>query len=605
MTLTAAQTLLDAAKPVEALKVLATALRDTPQDADLYAQASRALLVAVTDLKSLHDWNETSRHAFYRQLLRHTPCPDPMLTLAHEAASNLTSGNPDGVRQLVAELAPVLAAELDTVEGGNASFKNIVVFVLTIRSVAGPWLSQEQLSRLHLEWFERFTPQDLALPYSVMFNADIFDQNRDDLLAAYWPKDDTKKLTHLPPDTVLFFSWLAGREAFDGPQRLSAYLDHHLPRSEVDRAAAKTLLLHYTDGTPYSHLETWGLSDLAPLLEQTGSRKIKPSEGNPSRFGAGLLQNRSYQAVNAAVQRFAPVLVGRGKPKVAICLSGQLRGYETALATWRKTILRNVEPVFFLHTWTGIGRSDAQPFRYVLPFAGTAFPDAYRQVALSMGYDAMRARYPALYTALAAGNMATPEHLKAIYGTDHVVLEDDADAQFASFTNQQKMHYKIHAADQMAQSCGGFDLHMRLRPDLAIKLVGFDWRDLASACAARPMVFAEKPFGLHYRNLMIGDQCAIGTPDVMRLYSGTWDSFSPLAQAGLGRCPKHLTGHVSLAMTAYTNGLVVERLPLRFGTLQDAEPLGSRDILIALQHDGRGDANDQKLLNAVRTDLRS
>jgi hypothetical protein len=605
MTLAAAQTLLEDGKPTEALKLLAAALQDNPEDAALYEQASRALLAAVADHAALHDWDKAARHALYRQLLHHTPCPDPMLTLAHEAASNLTSGNRDAVRLLVAELAPVLGEELDTDPVQNADFKNAIIFLLTTRSVAGPWLSQDHLSRLHLDWFERFTPQDLALPYSVMFNPDTFGQNRDELLATYWPKGDTDKLLHLPPDTVLFFGWLAGRDVFDGPQDLYAYLGRHLPGSDVDRAAARTLLLHYRGETPNTRLAAWGLSDVAPLLDQTRHRKIKPAVDGPSRFGARLLHNRPYQAVSAAVQRFAPFLAGRGKPKVAICLSGQLRGYETALDTWKKTILRTIEPVFFIHSWTGIGRSDAQPFRYVLPFAGETFGDAYRQVALSVGYDAMRAQYSALFMALAAGNMVTPEQLKAIYGTEHVILDDDADPWFAALTNQQKMHYKIHAADQMAQSFGGFDLHMRLRPDLAIKLVGFDWRDLASACAARPVIFAEKPYGLHYNNLMIGDQCAVGTPDAMRLYSGTSDSFLSLAQAGLGRCPEQLTGHVSLAMTAYTSGLAVERLPLRFGTLQDAEPLGSRDILNALQHDSRGDANDQKLISAVHADLES
>ena len=603
MTSAAARTLLEDGKPTEALKLLAEELRGTLEDADLYAQASRALLVAVTDLSALHAWEEGARHDLYRRLLRHAPCPAPMLTLAHEAASNLTSGNPKAVRLLVAELAPVLEGELDSDPSRNRSFKNAIVFALTTRSVAGPWLSQDRLSRLHLDWFEHFTPQDLALPYSVMFNAAAFGQNRDELLAAYWPGGTRRRLLDLPPDTVLFFSWLAGRDVFDGSADLAIYLDRHLPGSDVDRAAARTLLLHHCDGPPSPHLEDWGLAELAPLLAQTAQRKITPSGRAPSRFGARLLQTTPYQALNAARHHFAPFLAGRRKPKVAICLSGQLRGYEKALTTWKKTILRGIEPVFFVHTWSGIGRSDAQPFRYVLPFAGTAFPEAYRQVALSMGYDAMRAQYPALFTALAAGNVTTPEDLKDVYGTDHVVVENDTDSQFADFTNQQKMHYKIHAADQMAQVCGGFDLHMRLRPDLAINLVGFDWRDLASACAARPVIFAEKPYGLHYDNLMIGDQCAVGTPEALRIYADTWNSFGQMADAGLGRCPATLTGHVSLAMTAYTCGLAVDRLPIKFGTLQDAEPLGSHEILATLRADSRGEATDRRLIDAVRADL--
>jgi hypothetical protein len=299
----------------------------------------------------------------------------------------------------------------------------------------------------------------------------------------------------------------------------------------------------------------------------------------------------------------SPFLAGRGKPKVAICLSGQLRGYRAALETWKETILRGIEPVFFIHSWEGIGRSGAEPFRYVLPFEGEHFSETYKEIGTNLGYAAMQERYPSLFAALAAGSTVDAETLKAAYGTDHVVLEDDGAERFADFTNQQKMHYKIHAADQMAQDHGGFDLHMRLRPDLAMGLVGFDWRDLKAAADAAPVIFAEKPAGLHYPNLMIGDQCALGRPEAMALYAGTWQSFPKLAAAGLARCPDAFTGHVSLALTTWAQGIDVTRLPIRFGTLQDAAPLGAQEILAALQTDSRDDAQDQQLIGAIQTDL--
>jgi hypothetical protein len=59
--------------------------------------------------------------------------------------------------------------------------------------------------------------------------------------------------------------------------------------------------------------------------------------------------------------------------------------------------------------------------------------------------------------------------------------------------------------------------------------------------------------------------------DMMRLYSAR-ERFAHLAWAGLGRCPDQLTGHVSLAMTGYIH---MCWNALQFGTLQDAEPLGT------------------------------
>lgn len=598
--LSRAEAQLTAGQTLEALETLAQGLTARPEDPDLYLAASRALIKAAETPEALRAWD--GRTTLCRQLLHHAPCPAPMLSFAHEAASTMTSGNAEAIAQLVACISDVLEAELDTDPLENPGFKNVLVFTLTIRALAGEWLDQLRLSLLHLEWFDRFTPTDLALPYSVMFNPDLFGKSRDELLTTYWPEGDRSTLHGLPPDRVLFFSWLAGRDAFEGAQDLRPYLDRHLPGKNEDRAAARALLLRHWPEAPQADLDRWDLSDLAELASETAKRaaiKTVPTR----RMGASWLHHKAYQGWNAAKHRYAPALAGRGKPKVAICLSGQLRGYEAALTTWRKAMLPFIEPVFFIHSWEGIGRSDAQPFRYVLPFAGQHFAEAYRQVAVNAGYEAMRARYPALFTALAAGNSVHADTLKATYGTEHVILEDDSAARFDSFSNQQKMHYKIHAADQMAQEHGGFDLHMRLRPDLAMGLVGFDWRDLKEACAATPVIFAEKPYGLHYANLMIGDQCAIGTPEVMALYAGTWESFPKLSQAGLARCPDAFTGHVSLAMTAWCHGITVTRLPIRFGTLQDASPLGTAQTLAALEADSRDDAQDQQLLAAVRADL--
>lgn len=599
--LQAAEAQREAGSSLEALQTLAQALTDHPEATELYLAASRAL-IAAEDEKAVTGWDGFAGLA--RQLLRHTPSADPMLTLAHEAASNLTSGNRDAVTRLARVMKTPLEAALDPEREGTTGFKNALVFALTIRAVAGDWMDQARLSRLHLAHFDRFTAEDTALPYSVMFNPDIFGQNRDELLAEYWPGKDTKRLYALPPDRVLFFSWLAGRDAFDGPEALSDYFDRHLPGESADRKAARMLLLRHWTGPAPDKLAAWGLTDIAPLLAEITSAKL-PAARRADRAGARKLQDRAYQALNAGKNRYAPFLASRGKPRVAICLSGQLRGYTAALETWKETILRSIEPVFFIHSWEGIGRSGAEPFRYVLPFEGKRFAEAYKKIGTAQGYATMQERYPSLFTALAAGNTVDADTLKEAYGTDHVVLEDDGEERFADFSNQQKMHYKIHAADQMAQDHGGFDLHMRLRPDLAMGLVGFDWRDLKAAADAAPVIFAEKPAGLHYHNLMIGDQCAVGRPEVMALYAGTWERFPKLAEARLARCPDTFTGHVSLALTAWTQGVAVDRLPIRFGTLQDASPLPAREILSALEADSRDDADDQTLITAIRADIGS
>jgi hypothetical protein len=319
-----------------------------------------------------------------------------------------------------------------------------------------------------------------------------------------------------------------------------------------------------------------------------------------------MLQQPLYQALQAArhvAEARAPFLRPRRKPRVALCLSGQLRGYVQALESWKRSFLHQIDATIFVHSWTGIGRSDAQPFRYTLPFAGTHFAEAYRTIAVADGYEAMCKRYPTLIAALSAGSVTDATHLQQVYDTPHVVLEDDKGAAFAGFSNQDKMHYKIAAADGLAREAGDFDLHMRLRPDLPVRMTGCDWRDVAEACRTRPVLFAEKPYGRHYGSLMIGDQCAIAHPDTMQRYAETYATFPRLAALAPLGCPTKLTGHSSLALSCWTSGVGVEKTPIRFGALCEAAPLESASIRDALHKDGRDDPRDRQLLAAVAQDL--
>lgn len=169
------------------------------------------------------------------------------------------------------------------------------------------------------------------------------------------------------------------------------------------------------------------------------------------------------------------------------------------------------------------------------------------------------------------------------------------------------MHYKIHAADKMARATGEFDLFVRMRPDLEVKLAPFDWRDLLDSAQSRTVLYTEKAPGLHYGHLMAGDQCAIAPPDPMEVYAKTWESFPTLAGTASGGCPTELTGHVSLALTCWYNGIGMEKAPIRFGKLLEAQSMSSSEICSALENDlssGRlTDSVDAALLTAVRRDM--
>jgi len=589
----------------------ARALAASPNDPAAYQEAVREV-IAASGTPAMTAWDSAEKKACISQLIRQPRCAQRPLIFAHEVASHLTSGAGDVAARLMKEAGPVLKSLVHALPEDAGEARNVIVFLLTVRAFAAPWVSPKEITRRHLDWFERFEPEDLALPYSIMFNEKHFGKNRDDLRARYQDLPDRiAGARTLRPYHVLFLEWLLGRSAFTDPanRNLAEYLALHLPGPDI--AAARMLALrHYRPAgamTP-ERLKALGLGDIADLAKTASDTRAARPDARLARAGAARLHMKGYQALQAGkalARRSLPALRGRPRLRVAVCVSGQLRGYETALASWRASLLQDVEVTFFVHSWQNIGMADAQPFRYVLPFSGQHFTHAYRELAVAEGYEAMRARYPALFGKLATSARADPEQLRALYGTDHVILDDETSAEFAGFSNPQKMHYKIHAADRMARAAGEFDLHLRIRPDLETRLTAFDWHDLREAATTRAVLFAEKKAGLHYGNLMIGDQFAISSPATMQIYAETWTRFPAFAAADLAQCPTGFAGHVSLALTCWISGISVEKIPVRFGRLVDARPLPSQEILDALDTDGAGDAATRKLREAVLRDLPS
>jgi hypothetical protein len=219
--------------------------------------------------------------------------------------------------------------------------------------------------------------------------------------------------------------------------------------------------------------------------------------------------------------------------------------------------------------------------------------------------DEMTARYPTLFAVLRDGGTVTPVEISEVYATDHVVVEDDNAPEFGGWSNSQKMHYKLAAAQDLVRQAGAdFDLILRLRPDKEIGLAAFAWSDLIAA-AQEPAIFADISFGCHYGNPMIGDQMAIGLPEAMAVYASTVRLMPRLQDQGFYRCDDGFIGHKSLALSLWHAGVAVRRLPVKMGRLLEAATMDSPRIADCLAVDavGRQDQMDQALLEAVRRDL--
>lgn len=601
-----------AGRPADALQRVAALLERHPADPRPYRAAAHALFACAGQAGVLARLDSDWANPLFRRLLLQAECATRPFILHEQVANRLTSRSAAEVAPIVAALEPVLQAS-----AGPKPPTPILLFLLVARAHLGRWMGQARLSTLHRAGFPAFGERDLALPYSAMFHPEAFGRNRDDLLQAL-RADGPAFLAPLKPHHLPLMAWSAGGALpWPTPQALAAWLERVAagPLDQSDGQAARALVL--AGGAPIEKLPpvaraSLGLNeavaDAAGTLASTRRTLRGVATGGGARAAARLAR-RPWQGVEAA----RSILAGRlpflrradRRIRVAVCVSGQLRGFARALPTWRRSLFAQVDAQFFVHSWAAIGRGPAQPWRVVLPFAGARFTEAYRRLAMQEGMDAFEARYPALYRELNTSGAADAGTLRDAYRTEHVVLDDEADPRFAGWTNQRKMHWKIEQAHGLASASGqAFDLFVRIRPDLSLRTQAFSWSDMRAACRGAPRLYADGALGVHHGVPMIGDQFAIGAEPAMSCYAATVERYPPLAALDLAGAPRELTGHVSLAQSCWMHGIAVHRAPVRFGRLLDPEPFPNAAVLRAIEADAapRMDAIDRELIAAARAD---
>jgi hypothetical protein len=327
-------------------------------------------------------------------------------------------------------------------------------------------------------------------------------------------------------------------------------------------------------------------------------------------------ESSAQGTLNAAVARFrlpedmpAPPYVTQRdrKLRIALCVSGQLRGYRQAYLSWRAAGLDAHEVVTVVHAWRRIGRPRLDSPGFI--GGGVLPPDLeapYDRACRAFGGVAgIAAQYPSLHALLDAADQADPLEVEAFYDAAQVVLEDDGAAPFRDYSNQEKMFYKLAAAQQLAtRRFGSFDLCIRIRPDKEILTNGtVDWHHAAYQSRRRRALYNDS--GIHYvmSGLGVGDQFAFGAPELMNEYAGVWQASRDPAKPKAFGAPGQITGHSSLAHHLFLRGIRIEILAnIWGGRLYDAEPIDPADIAAALRADigpTPRDAVDAEFLSAL------
>lgn len=575
-----------------------TSARGSHGDAD--QTSARALVAALTEGPAREAVPVDEARLRGMILDPGTPFAPPAL---HTALANYHSGgSPDVLQRAARTFGPLLTELLAT----EPASRPLVLMLILLREHLGPFVDQHTITSLHRATVRSFSFADLSLPYSCAFTR-AYDRNREDVRSLL-----AVGTIELPLPHRVVFEWLTGASSAPPAHTLTSLVSEGsgLTPVEQSRAAARSLLVRHGTGADLDlagpELADRELRDLHGAVRRRRDRL--PTSGPAARAARTRLSQTPRQALHAARSLAGRIIriPRRRRPRVAVCVSGQLRGYRNAVATWDRTLRRDADCELFVHTWTRIGRSSAESFRSTLPFQGPAFTDAYRAAGRREGDDELKARYPDLFRALDTGAIVTADHLRATYQTEHVVVEDDQEPTYAGWSNQDKMHVKIERAYDLALSQGReYDLIVRLRPDKPIVFVAAAWSDLVELGRDSATILADREMGVHYAHLMIGDQFALGGPGPMSIYSRTATLYPELARNGLLECGDQLAGHSSLAHVCWIHGIQVERAPIRFGALQEASPMTEQEVLDALRldSDGRLDATDRALIAAAEQDV--
>jgi len=612
---------------IEAVKIFSSALQYYPDELKFYEKASQALLsywllasrgkVASADLAREIDLNGVLTTLIFQE----NCITDPFQFL--QVLS--TFYTKDGAILPIAaqELKGFLQAQYEK----KRINKNFVLVLMYLRDEIADSIRDAEISELHKQYFHAFSFEDIKHPYNFLFNSHPFRKNKQDLRELVISLNlDEQAALKLELYHLLFLAWLS-EDWLDLVDQQKIFLDSlgsqlnsQAGLKELNQAAARSLLLRYLNSQNFTENDqiTSILAALSAseeykklLLDTYRARMTLANTRSTIAPFKPLTQSKFYQAWNAvnhlAKTKVSSKLWRSPKLKVAICISGQLRGFQQAFSTWKKTLLVDIDYDIFVHTWQRIGRSEPNPYRAYKTFEGDRFLEAYKNSFNLVSYDDIKALYPSLFSYISGSQNITKDELSNIYETDYVVIEDEAEERFRNYSNPSKMHYKIHACHQYALSQNkGYDLYVRIRPDKPISLVAFSWKDLYRRCRSESLLFVDGAgLSTHFGHPAMGDQFAVGDVTTMSVYANTWN-FSPAAAShDLLNWSRMLEGHTSLATACWTHGIRAEKFPVRWSDLLDSEPLPMEKVLEKIKLDATGRMNelDRQFISALEADI--
>lgn len=302
----------------------------------------------------------------------------------------------------------------------------------------------------------------------------------------------------------------------------------------------------------------------------------------PLGFISEIDKNRK-EGLTAAAQNIPAIIHARGERlRIAICVSGQLRGFKEAHSTWGRLQMTGHTVETYVHTWKNIGRHFPTGRLAYRAFTGN-FLNAFRQLP-QITSEFFKCYYPNFYNLLVSEQVVTKEQLAEEYQTDSICLEDDSCEPFTRFSNHKKQYYKMQSCFHSIPKTAQYDLIVRIRPDYKFtKLPAIDWHEILYestrdyALFTMPSIRSNRivqwAVGLPTLG-SIDDNFAVGHMKAMEPYFNTYSTlYQENPTAHIFCNPAQLSGHTSISWSTLAAGLSIKTFqPAQYATARFVNP---------------------------------
>lgn len=293
------------------------------------------------------------------------------------------------------------------------------------------------------------------------------------------------------------------------------------------------------------------------------------------------------------------------KLKIALCVSGQLRGYRDAFQSWKKFNFNEHELDIFCCVWKNIGRKKVNRTHLYRMF-NQNFIDTFISYTEGMSDKKVANTFFNLYKYFETPELTTEEEIGKFYSAKKCkVMNDDA---FQDKTNMYKMHYMIEECWNLIDNPDEYDLIIRFRPDKELKFFENNWNSILEISKQNKVIVnGDGPFISAGIGLAIGDQFAVGTPKVMKEYSKTFSSI--LSEKGVFSQQNYpgFRAHMSLYLQMIDKGIDVVGLDkVVFGNLLDPQKISNITVKDLIEKDLKGNLQKRTtFLNAIMEDMKN